>query len=311
MKKTILCVLPFENEQKNKLISTYEEANFIFTNNKDLKTEELESADVVVGNVLAKNFKYLKNKDLVQLNSAGYEAYTSDVIGENTILANAGDAYGVAVSEHLFAMFLSMAKKLPFYRDYQNTCTWTDLGQVMPIHDLNVVVIGLGAIGGAFAKNMKLLNNHIIGIKNNISVKPDFVDEVYTLDKVDELLPNADVVVLTIPATEKTIGFMSNDRFSKMKKGSLFFNVGRGALVDSVALKFALENDIIGGAGIDVTHIEPLPSDDPLWNTKNLLITPHCSGGFHMQETVEKLQAIAIKNINAYFTDKKYINKVN
>ncbi len=311
MNKHILCILPFDDNQQTFLTQTYKNTKFTFKSKENLSKDLVLSANAIIGQIPKEHFGYINHLDLLQLQSSGYNEFLEKgVLSENTVLCNAGDAYGISVAEHLFAMVLSVLKKFPQYRDYQNKSTWTDLGQVMPLHDLNIIVVGLGAIGSTFAKYMHAMGNTIIGIKNNINSKPDFVKEVYTLDKIDELLPKADIIVLTIPVTDDTIGLMNKERFAKMKKTSYFFNVGRGALVDSEALIYALENDLIAGAGVDVTHIEPLPSSDNLWQTKNLFITPHSSGGLHLPETLGKIQDYAMANIEAYINGGEFKNKV-
>lgn len=312
MKKNIVAVLPFTQEQKEQMTHQYKDVDFIFTNLNDVMPEQIVDADAILGNIPVEYLKHAKSLKWLQLNSAGYEEYLrEDVLKKDVVLTNAGGAYGVAVAEHLLAMLVAMVKKIPEYRDYQKKGEWTDLGQVRPLHDLTVLVIGLGDIGTHFATLMSSLGNKIIGIKNNLSIKPDFVDEVYHLDDVDNQIGQADVVVLSIPANEKTMGFMNKDRFSKMKKDALFFNVGRGSLVDTNALIEALEEEIIAGAGIDVVDIEPLPSNHKLWGTKNLLITPHCSGGFHLPETLTKIQNIAMYNLNQFINEGQFKNKVN
>lgn len=311
-KKNIVAILPFKEEQKEQMKKLYQDVDFIFTDIEHISVEQIQTADGIIGNLPPAYLKDAANLQWLQLNSAGYEEYLAEgLLKKEIVLNNAGGAYGVAVAEHLLAMVVSLAKKIPTYRDEQNRNEWSDLGQVLPLHDLTVLVVGLGDIGGHFAKLMKVLGNRIIGIKNNISVKPDYVDEVYRLEDLDKIIGQADIVALTIPASETTKGLMNEERFLRMKKEALFFNVGRGSLVDSNALMTALEKEVIAGAGIDVVDIEPLPKDHKLWKTKNLLITPHCAGGFHLPETLTKIQDIALYNLDIFVNGGQYKNKVN
>lgn len=109
---------------------------------------------------------------------------------------------------------------------------------------------GFGGIGGYYGKLMKALGNNIVGIRRNIKVKPDFVDEIYTFDMLDEQISLADIVVLALPASPQTNGLMNEERFKKMKKSAMFFNIGRGSLVDMEALYQALEQKQILGASV-------------------------------------------------------------
>ncbi|MDD3173776.1 MAG: D-2-hydroxyacid dehydrogenase [Herbinix sp.] len=310
-RKKVLVVIPMIEAQRQALITIGEDCEFAFCDPEDVTEVSIREAEVILGNLNPTLIQAAQQLEWLQLNSAGYEQYLEPgVLAQEVLLTNAGGAYGPAVAEHLIAMVFSVAKKLPLYRDSQSRGEWADYGQVLPLHGQNVLVVGLGDIGQHFASMMKALGNHVIGVRRNTGDKPDFVDEIHALNELNQLLPKADVVALCIPLTAQTRKLMGRDQFEMMKKTALFFNIGRGELVDTQALYDAIKQDKIGGAGIDVTDPEPLPAEHPLWKLPNLLITPHCSGGFHLQETLERIVAIVLRNFERYIKREELENRI-
>ena len=161
-------------------------------------------------------------------------------------------------------------------------------------------VLGLGDIGGEFAKRAKALGARVIGVRRKGTDKPDYVDELILTEKLDEYLPTADCVAITLPGTKETKGMFGAERLSKMKDGAVLLNVGRGMIVDSDALYDALESGKLSGAAVDVTDPEPLPAKHPLWQQENAVITPHVSGGFHLPETHDRIIRIMAENLSAF-----------
>ena len=137
------------------------------------------------------------------------------------------------------------------------------------------------------------------------------LDGLYSLDQLDELLPQADYVACSLPGGNATYHLFDADRFARMKEGAVLINVGRGAAVDSYALNDALRSGHLGGACLDVVEPEPLPQDHPLWEAPNLLLTPHVSGFFHLPETLERVVRIAVNNLKAFVAGETLKNQVD
>ena len=299
--KKILVVLPVEDRHKKLLEQAAPDAVFTYSSVSEVTEEMVQEANVIVGNVPAKFVKASEKLELLQLNSAGADAYIKEgVLHPATILTNATGAYGKAVSEHLFAMALALQKKLHLYRDDQFEGEWNDYGQITSLSDATVLVIGLGDIGLAFARLCKMLGAHTIGVKRRPSVCPEGVDELYLTEDFLKAVPRADFVAAVLPGTAETYHIFDADFFSAMKSTAIFLNAGRGGSVDQEALLYALENGEIYAAGLDVTDPEPLPADHPLWKQRNVMITPHVSGKYHLQETFERVVRIAAENLEHY-----------
>jgi phosphoglycerate dehydrogenase-like enzyme len=137
------------------------------------------------------------------------------------------------------------------------------------------------------------------------------VDELAMTKDLDSVLPRADVVFSVLPNTAETRGIYTLERFDRMKDTAIFVNCGRGSAVSSETLYRALSEGKIQAAAVDVTEIEPLPADSPLWGLDNLVITPHISGGDHLPETYERIVDIAAANLLAYCAGGKLENVVD
>lgn len=308
----IVVLIPMDDEEKNSLMRTMPEGNFIFSSAKEINIEAIEEAHIIIGNLSTSIVKKAKNLKWLQLNSAGADMYVKEgVLKEGVILTNSTGAYGLAISEHMIGVLLEIFKKLHYYRDNQNSNLWKDEGEVKSIYGSTVLIVGLGDIGGEFGKRIKALGGYTIGIRRSDTNKPDYLDELYLMDKLDEVLPKADVVALSLPGTKETYKLFSAEKLSKMKDGAVLINVGRGTAIDTEALCDALESGKLMGAALDVTDPEPLPSDHRLWNIKNAIITPHISGDYHLKETHNRIVRIATENMKLYLKGEKLKNIVD
>ena len=120
------------------------------------------------------------------------------------------------------------------------------------------------------------------------------------MEALPELLPQADIVVMSLPGYSDTKGVIGEKELQLMKSNAILLNVGRGTAIDSLALAKALQGRSIYGAGLDVTDPEPLPEDHPLWDAPHCIITPHVSGGYALPETLEKILNLSIENLERY-----------
>jgi phosphoglycerate dehydrogenase-like enzyme len=297
----ILVVIPLNENEKERLQSKLPEAEYIYTTAGEVTEELVKSADIIIGNVPPQYIKGTNKLKWLQLNSAGTDGYCEEgVMPKGAYLTNATGAYGLALSEHMLGMLLEIKKKLNLYYINQKQHIWKDEGNVTSIEGSTTLVVGLGDIGGDFARKMKALGSYTIGIKRTPGQKPDYLDELYTMEALDDLLPRADVVALSLPGTKDTYHLFNKDKFNLMRKDAVILNVGRGSAIYTEDLCDALENGIISGAGLDVTEPEPLPAEHRLWDAPGVVITPHISGFFHLPETLRRIVNISIENLERF-----------
>ncbi len=263
--------------------------------------EDVDWAQVILGNVPAAMLHGSPALEWLQTNSAGVEPYIQPgVLAGDTLLTNATGAYGLAIAEHMLGMLLELFKKLELYRDAQKSGAWQSQGAVKAVYGSTVLVLGMGDIGGEFAARCKALGAKVIGVRRSPRPCPEYADAVPLLEDLDSLLPQADVVAITLPGTDATRGLMSRERLAKMKEGAVLLNVGRGFIVDTEALCDALERGHLSGAGVDVTDPEPLPPTHRLWNIPTAVVTPHISGFYHLRETHERIVGIFLENLRHF-----------
>lgn len=165
----------------------------------------------------------------------------------------------------------------------------------------------MGDLGANVARRLSAFGAQVTGVRRTRrEALPAGFADAYTMDKADELLPQADIVVNCLPSTPETEGFLTRARLLSMKKGALLVNVGRGSFVKTDDLVFALEKDFLGGAVLDVLETEPLEESSALWDMENVLITPHIAGpSFEGNVDVQSaIWAICMENLDCYLDGK-------
>ena len=271
----ILVLLPVNDRHRAILESSAPGEDFIYTSADAVTREQVADADVILGNIDPSMLTACEHLQLLQLQTAGYDDYlAAGTVPADAKLSCSVGAYGQAVSEHMFAMVLSMMKRLPGYRDLQREHRWEDLGPVTSLKNANVLVLGAGDIGGHFATLCRSMGAHVRGIKRHPLVYPIVFEDMDGMDALSERLAEADVVASFMPSTPETRGLANAEFFAAMKPGAFFAN-----------------------AAVDVTDPEPLPETSPLWDAPNMLITPHVSGWFHLAATLNNVVDIAAENL--------------
>lgn len=307
----ILVALPLNERQKEKLEQNFRHQEFVYCLPDQLTEEILSDVEVILGNVPPRLLAHAGKLRWLQLNNAGTEGYCGGALPEDVLLTNATGAYGLAISEHMVGMLFELQKNLNLYSRNQREHVWKSEGHVRIIEGSRVLVIGLGDIGTAFAQKMKGLGCRTVGIKRREARKPEGVDDLYTLERLERQLPLADIVALCLPGNQDTRHMLNEERIGMLKNNAVVLNVGRGMTLDTDALTRALKEGRIAGACLDVTDPEPLPSDHPLWDMENVILTPHVSGGFTLPETLEKILNICIENLECYLVKRPLRNVVD
>lgn len=216
--------------------------------------------------------------------SAGVEQWLGAGIAERgLLLTNSSGVHATNIAEHVFAMMLSFARQLPLLLESQKRHKWRDNEtfdkRVFELDGQKLIIVGVGAIGGAVAMRAKAFGMSTVGVRRHPSREAvAHIDEQVSFEAMRSHLGGADHVAICLPMTSETRGLFSADVIAEMKRGSYFYNIGRGGIVDQDALIAALRSGHLGGAGLDVTTPEPLPEDSPLWDTPNTIITAHTSG---------------------------------
>ena len=225
-------------------------------------------------------------------------------------LCNASGVAAAPIAEFMLARILVVYKGLRRIEALQREHRWQpQFGRELAGSTLGIV--GLGGIGRAVAVRARAFDVTVLGTRRSArpgDVDPD-VDELWPLDRLDEMLGRCDIVLLAAPAGPETDDMFDAARFAAMKRGSVFCNVARGSLVVEAALLDALHSDHLAAAVLDVTRHEPAPPDDPLWDEPNVYLSPHCSSS--MDRYAERLIELFADNLDRLLAGEELRNVVN
>jgi phosphoglycerate dehydrogenase-like enzyme len=212
----------------------------------------------------------------VQLCSTGFsDNITPEIVSGKVVLTNAPGIHTIPIAESVVVAILDHAKRLKQRRIDQNNHVWGNV-KLSELYGSTVLLLGLGNIGKRIAKLCKSFEMRTIGTKRRVE-DVENVDLVFPPEGLKRYLPEADYVVIAAPLTPSTENMVGREEFEAMKDSSYLINVGRGRIVDEVAMVEALKGGSIGGAYLDCHIEEPLPADHPLWDMDNVLVIPHDS----------------------------------
>ena len=313
MQKKILVALPLSDRQREVVRRAAPAFEYRFTTEPSATQEEVCWADAILGNVPVELIRRNDHLEWFQSNFAGPDPYLEPgVLPPGCLVTNATGAYGLAISEWMLGMWLALAKDLLLYRDRQRQQCWQAIERpVRSIAGSRVLCVGLGDIGGSFARRANALGAEVVGVRRQAAPAPDYCLRVVGAGDLDAELPQADVVALSLPGTPETARLFDAARLARCKRGAIFINVGRGCTVDHDALAAAVASGALYGAALDVTDPEPLPPDHPLWRLDTVLITPHISGRFSLPRTLENIVEIFAHNLRRYAAGQALDNQMS
>ena len=266
--------------------------------------DDIYKADIIIGNPKV----YDIHPKFIQLESAGYEQYENKFACP---VCNASKSFGLGISEYLICTILMSLRHMKAHMHSQDQRKWNRFDDtIQSISGSCILILGLGDLGSTFAKKAKALGAYTIGVRKS-KKDCDIVDEVYTIDSLNKVLPRADIIVCTLPSTKDTRYLLNEEHFHLMKKSVLFCNVGRGDLVKRNILEKVMHEKIIQGMVLDVIENEPLDPGSSLWLDPNVIITPHVSGTFQLAKAKEIFLDIARQNVHAFIHDKPLINQIS
>ena len=247
------------------------------------------------GLFLYHDIEKFKNLKYIQLSSAGFDRVPMEYVRENDIqIFNARGVYSIPMAEFALMGVLNIYKKSLFFSDNQKNHKWIKNRELTELFGKTVCIVGCGNVGTECAKRFSAFGTTIISV-DLIDPKWEYGQEFYPIDKLENALGKADVVVLTLPLTDKTHHLFNKDILGKMKKGAILVNIARGAVIDEEALKKALTEKQLSGAVLDVFENEPLSEDSTLWDMENVIVTPH--NAFHSDTNGKRLSEVIINNL--------------
>ena len=271
----------------------------------------MKTTDILLGwQFPTKNLKEIApNLKWIHIISAGVNHLSPfDWIKKDLVLTNSSGVHAEKAGEFGLMSILMLQNHITKLITYQKKKEFKSLlGK--PIAGRNVVVVGTGSLGGSMIKHISKLGANVIGI-NRKGKDVDGCLKVFTFDKIDKVLPDADFLYLAVPETEETKGLINKGRLDKLKSTCSIVNIGRQSVLDYEALRIKLENNEIAGAILDVFSQEPIPKTSKLWDTPNLIITPHISSDSE-GNYIEMVLKIFFKNLKLFLENKELINQID
>ena len=270
------------------------EVVFMQWENKDLPCE-YEWVEGIIGNgiFLSHQIDKFKNLRYIQLTSAGYDRVPLDYIKEHHIeIHNARGVYSIPMAEFVITGVLQLYKQMRFFQENQKAHRWIKRRDLLELNEKTVCIVGCGSVGTECAKRFSSFGCYVVGI-DLYPKENQYYEKMLSLNALDDVLTQADIVVLTVPLTEETHYLMNNSRLKKLQEGAILVNIARGAVVDIEALTVYL--DKLGGVVLDVFEEEPLSEESELWNRENVIVTPHNS--FVGEKNQKRLQKIIMENL--------------
>jgi len=261
---------------------------FLHARGNEEARELVADADILFTAVLRPDvFEAARRLQWIHSPAAGLESILFPAVFESpVIVTNSRGLSADTIAEHVLSVVFALFRKLPMAVEAQRSREWAQAAMTAdtPLRTVagsRVLIVGLGAIGLAVAQRFASLGAHVDAVRRRPELsRPSGIDRVVTTERLLDLLPSADIVVLAAPETAATRHLVGGHELAAMRPGSVLVNVSRGALVDEAALAVALAPPSARAlaAALDVFEHEPLPKESPLWTLPNVIITPHVAG---------------------------------
>jgi len=321
--KLVICVWhPFTEWRPKPLMAEairkrWPEMRVVHLPDYDKLPEELPDTDIFVGYSLrAKQLKDAKKLKWIHSTAAGVAQLMYPELRDSGILVtNPSGVFSVPMAEHTMGLLLALARNFPDSVRQQDHARWSQQelwDKPQHLTELNgavLLIVGYGSIGREVAKRAKAFDLRVWGVTRSGEGDGAHVEKMFSVAQLHEALREADYILICAPETMETKHLIGAAEIAKMKRGARLINVGRGSLLDEMAMVRALESGALGGAAIDVAHTEPLPPESSLWHAPNLLITPHTSAisdRLWIRQT-----ALLVELLERWFDGRELFNRVD
>ena len=219
----------------------------------------------------------------------------------NALLTNASGAYGVTIAEHIVMVALELMRRQLDYNRIVAAREWVRDLPIRSIRGSRVTLLGAGDIGREAALRLRAFEPaRLVAVNRSGRNAGAMFDETLPVSVLDGVLPETDLLVMSLPGTPDTRGIMDRRRLALLPKDAFLVNVGRGSAIDEAALLALMQGGHLAGAALDVFEREPLPADSPMWVCPRLLITTHVAGNMTLEYTVDRIVAMFIEDLGYY-----------
>ena len=300
--------LAIDSESVEAIQRTAPGAKVVAPTKKDLATE-LTDAEIFYGFHAPEIFRGAEKLCWIQSSAAGLDAMVDAALIERDLtITNASGVHAPQVVEAAWALTLAATRSLPTYFRQQQEHRW-ECSTHFDLNGATAGIVGLGGIGRQYAQVAAAFGMRVLAVDAHKPPQPDTVEALWPLERLDEMLAIADVVLISCPATKETHHLINAERLACMKPTAFLVNIARGDILEEVSLAEALRTSRIAGAGIDVCASEPLPPESMLWDVPNLIISPHCAGLSPNRR--RQLTEFFCRNLRRYLDGEALLNVVD
>jgi phosphoglycerate dehydrogenase-like enzyme len=271
------------------LRSRFPHIEFVYATTPDERAKGLADCDVAYTWILnAAEFAQAPRLRWLHTSAVAVETFClPELFARGVVITNTRGVQAVPIAEHVLAVILGLAKQLPFVIDNQRTARWAQnefMGGRLPrlLRGATLGLIGVGTIGSEIAVRAHGFGMRVVATRRRAQQgSVPGIDEVFSTDRLPEMLAQCQVLVIAAPLTPETNALIGATQIAQLPEGAIIVNVGRAKILDTDALVSALHSGHLGGAALDVFPQEPLPAAHPLWTCPSVILTPHTSGFRH------------------------------
>ncbi|QDT34311.1 D-2-hydroxyacid dehydrogenase [Thalassoglobus polymorphus] len=328
----IILYPPVDEVRLAKIRNAAESVPLVNCQSEKEAAREIVDATGFIGKITPQLLEQAEQLKWVQSPTASLEHYVFPELVEHPCkLSNMRGLFYDVIADHVFGYILCIARNLHIYLRQQSEQIWNPIGTApdqdtlasavgteseidrrhMHLSDCTIGVVGVGSIGAEICKRAKAFGMTVLGVDPIVKSVPGILEDVWSLEGLDDLLAESDFVAIAAPQTPATIKMFRTEQFQKMKPSAWVINIGRGMIIDLADLTEALQSNEIAGAALDVFEIEPLPSGHPLWSMENVIITPHVAAASthvpqrHLETLLENVRRHVAGELPATLVDKK------
>lgn len=321
--KVVICVWhPFSEWRPQPVLAEsirarYPAMRVLHLPNYDTLNAELPDTDIFVGASLRpEQFAHAKKLRWIHSTAAGIsQLMYPELRRSGVMVTNTSGISSVPMAEHTMGLIVALARNFPDAVRYQQQAKWSQQelwDKPQHIGEVNgslLLIVGYGSIGRELAKRARAFDMRVWGITRSGRGDSTFAERLLPISQLHEALPRADYVAIAAPDTAETKHLIGAEQIALMKRSARLINVSRGSLLDEAALLAALRKGDLSGAAVDVTAVEPLPADSPLWGAPNLFITPHTSA--ISERLWQRETELFLRLLDEWFADKELSNRVD
>lgn len=309
--RIVLCY-PVEDRHLQQIQAAWPEAELVDAGQERI-AEELPSADIYCGHakVPVPWDEVVRQGCLqwIQSSAAGLDhCLVPSVIASDIPVSSASGVLAKQVADQTMALLAGTLRSAPAFFRAQQKKEFIRL-PTRDLHGARVGIVGLGGNGRVLARILKAFDTTIVATDWFPEQKNEYVDELLPADALDDILPCVDVLILTAPLNQHTRGMIDERRLRLLPKEAVLINVARGPLVVESDLAKVLKSGHLWGAGVDVTEVEPLPAESPLWELPNLMISPHVGG--QRASRIDDMTQLFCENLRRFQAGEPLFNRVD